>query len=178
MSALGEAQCKARLSPGARGAAQTQREGRVIVARHSFSDLGEGGLLGRKDRSFFAAGSRLRDMEVKSKGIKGKRVTQGRGGRSEKQDPNGPRVLRERERPERWPLSIAVFSQLPLAPGRGLRAGRFLSHNITIFISSTAQPSAKAGRAETSLESDPRGDLGSRRRRGGFQEVARRLPHT
>ena len=169
MSALGEAQCKARLSPGARGAARTQREGRVIVARHSFSDLGEGGLLGRKDRSFFAAGSRLRDTEVKSKGIKGKRVTQGRGGRSEKRDPDGP---------ERWPLSIAVFPQLPLAPGRGLRVGRFLSHNITIFISSTAQPSAKAGRAEASLESDPRGDPGSRRRRGGFQGAARRLPHT
>lgn len=97
MSALGEAQCKARLSPEARGAAWTQREGRVIVARHSFSDLGEGGLLGRKDRSFFAAGSRLRDTEVKSKGIKGKRVTQGRGGRSEKRDPDGPRVLREQE---------------------------------------------------------------------------------
>lgn len=68
-----------------------------------------------------------------------------------------------------------MFPQPLLAPGRGLREGRFLSHNITLFISSTAQPSAKVGRAETSLESDPRGDPGSRRR-GGFQEAARRLP--
>ena len=52
MLVLGEAQCKARLPPGARGAAQIQREGRVTVAGHSFSDLGEGGLLGPKRHIF------------------------------------------------------------------------------------------------------------------------------
>lgn len=49
---------------------------------------------------------------------------------------DGPRVLRD-ERPERWPLSIAVFPQLLLAPLAGAQGGPFLSHNTTIFISST-----------------------------------------